>query len=409
MSTKLFTLDNGIRVVYEKSQSQIAHLGVMFGVGSRDEEENCSGLVHLVEHMWFKGTKTRTGLQIVNEIENRGGDFNAYTSKEETCLHVSVLKDYFDTAINVLSDMVYNSVFLEEELLKEVEVVVDEIQSYKDSPSEFILDEFEEYLFIGNSMGRNILGSEEILRKTSSSKLAAFYKKHYVTEKLVISVVGNIPFDIFKRSVEKHFSVDSPLLLKAKFSNKAIDLRRDTFSVIKSNRTNQSHCVCGTTAYSWSDKQRTSLSLLNNIIAGPNFNSKLNIALRENKGLTYTIESVYTPCSDTGVFYVYFGVETKKVSQCYKIIKKEFDSLRSTKIKNDILQTYKNQFKGQVAISLDNMLNVMLSNAKCVLSLSNIDTYSELCAKIENVSPLNILEVANEIINFDSLSFLQYK
>jgi len=407
MITKIFDLNEQFRVVYSKSNSEIAHVGLMVGVGSCDDGIEFAGMSHFIEHMWFKGTSSRTSKQIVDDIEMLGGDFNAYTSKEETCLHISILKDSLMVALDVLSDIYFNSCFPVEELEKEREVILDEIDSYEDSPSELIVDEFEELLFEGMNLSTPILGTRKSLSKIDFSSMKSFYLKKYFNSKVVLSFVGNISFADFSALVMSYFCrtvdpIDNSLLQDEFFETKL------HFNVTKNKKTNQSHCILGLKAYPYTDIRRLPLSILNNIVGGPQFSSLLSYSLRENHGLTYTIESTYTPYSKSGVFMVYFGTDKKKVLKCYDLIRVEFGKVCQSTLLQENIEIYKKQILGQLALSFDNYLSIMISQAKSVLIFDKVDSFKEITRKVNSIDSKILKDVANDILLFDKMSFLQY-
>ena len=406
MENQILELDGGLKVVYSRVQSNVVHLGLMAGVGSSDD--GCfSGMAHFVEHMWFKGTTSRVARQIIDDIENVGGDFNAYTSKEETCVHISVLKDSFKMALDVLSDVFYNSTFPADEIEKEREVICDEIDSYDDSPSELIFDEFEELLFTDSPLSMPILGTKKSLRKINTLKIKEFYEKEYLNSKVVLSFVGDISFNEFIAVAQDYFICRKVLPLTG--SKEFYDQKFFTpFNVSKKKSTSQCHCILGCKTFSWYDKERFPLTILNNILGGSQFSSILNYSLREQNGLTYTVESNYTPYSHSGSFLIYFGTEPKKVDACYSIIKQELSSVCNSSLLDNKIDVYKKQILGQLALSYDNNLNVMISQAKSVLVYDKVESFDDVVKKIERIDSTTLKDVANQVLDFDKMSFLKY-
>ena len=406
MENQILELDGGLKVVYSRVQSNVVHLGLMAGVGSSDD--GCfSGMAHFVEHMWFKGTTSRVARQIIDDIENVGGDFNAYTSKEETCVHISVLKDSFKMALDVLSDVFYNSTFPADEIEKEREVICDEIDSYDDSPSELIFDEFEELLFTDSPLSMPILGTKKSLRKINTLKIKEFYEKEYLNSKVVLSFVGDISFNEFIAVAQDYFICRKvlPLTCPKEFYDQKIFT---PFNVSKKKSTSQCHCILGCKTFSWYDKERFPLTILNNILGGSQFSSILNYSLREQNGLTYTVESNYTPYSHSGSFLIYFGTEPKKVDACYSIIKQELSSVCNSSLLDNKIDVYKKQILGQLALSYDNNLNVMISQAKSVLVYDKVESFDDVVKKIERIDSTTLKDVANQVLDFDKMSFLKY-
>jgi len=406
MNVKVFDLNNKIKVAYMRSQTEVVHIGLMVGVGSRNDEKQFLGFSHFVEHMWFKGTNRRTSMQIINDIEKLGGDFNAYTSKEETCVHISILKDSFPVALDVLSDIYYNSTFPACELEKEREVIVDEIDSYEDSPSELIFDEFEEYLYKESSLSYPILGTRESLSEISSEVMIEQYDQKFLEAKLVVSFVGNVPFEIFEKELRNTFldiNVRSmPLIDSGKIH------KNDSFNIVRHKKTSQAHCVLGCEAYSWDSAYRLPLAMLSTILGGPQFSSILSYSLREKHGLTYNVESVYTPYSDSGSLSIYFGTEKKKVETCLAIIKEEFKRICNTDLFNNEIEGYKKQLLGQLALSYENNLNLMLSHAKSVLVFNKVESFNVISKKVQSIDASVLKNIANELLQFDKMSILLY-
>jgi len=406
METTIFDLGKDVFFVHCKSMSEVVHLGLMVGVGSRNDEKDLSGMSHFIEHMWFKGTTTRDSMKIVEDVERYGGDFNAYTSKEETCVYVSILNKYSDVAFEVLSDVYFNSVFPQKELVKECDVICDEIYSYEDSPSELIFDDFEERFYVETDLSRPILGSKESIERINSSKMNDFYRNKFLRSKLVISFVGNIPFDDALAKVMSFFDF-SCRVIDLLPNHKSI-LNGSVFSFLDKKKTNQAHCLLGCDAYSWTDSRRLTLSVLNNVLGGSQMSSLLNMVLREKNGLTYTVESNFTSFCDAGLFMIYFGTDVKKVDKCLTLIQSEFDRIKNSSLLTDKLSAFKDQLLGQLAMSYDNNQNIMLSQAKSVLVFGRVDSFSELSSKIISISEDQMLDVANDILCFEKMSFLKY-
>jgi len=299
-------LENGIRLVHQPTSSPVSHCGVIVNTGSRDERDEQHGMAHFIEHLIFKGTRKRKAHHILSRMEDVGGDLNAYTTKEETCLHTTFYNNYYDRAFEIIADILFNSSFPANEIRKEKEVIIDEINSYKDSPIDQLYDDFEEQIFNSNSIARNILGQEKSLRSHTRNQLLAFYKDHYPTTEMIVSSVGSISPKRIKGYFEKHFSSIPPrsrVLERSGYNHKGYKSRR----VNEEKNTYQAHCLMGNQAYSNRDEKRLTLHLLNNILCGMGMNSRLNVALREKRGLAYNVESNYTTYSDVGIINIYFG------------------------------------------------------------------------------------------------------
>lgn len=401
-----YTFKNGIRVVHRYTNSLVSHCGVIINAGSRDENENEQGIAHFIEHTIFKGTHRRKSYQILNHMENVGGEINAFTTKEETCIYASFLNQFLERAVDIISDIVINSTFPEKEIEKEKEVVIDEINSYKDNPSEEIFDEFEKQVFSGHPIGNYILGESECIKKFRKKDILSFIKRCYNTDEIVICSIGNIEFARLIKILEKyfiHFRTNNRVSPRKKFR------KYKTFNKTVSKPTYQTHCVIGNIAYKGKDNRLTPLILLNNILGGPGMNSKLSMNIREKYGYCYNIESYYTPFCDTGIFGIYFGTEHENIEKTISLVHKELDKLRNTKLGILQLQRAKLQLIGQLAISYENNLNEMLSMGKSFLIFNKIDSVAQTNLKINSVTAAQLIDTANEIFDPQQLSMLIFK
>jgi predicted Zn-dependent peptidase len=406
MDYNTFTLENGIRLIHKPVASLIAHAGLFMNTGSRDEDKNEHGLAHFIEHVVFKGTKKRKSYHINSRLEDVGGELNAYTTKEETCIHASFLKEDIVRALELISDITFNSIFPEKEVEKEKEIIIDEINSYKDNPAELIFDDFEEMLFPFDSLGRNILGTPEMLRNYERKDLLDFVDKNYNTDEMILSIVGDIENSKLIKLANEYYGKISTKHKKIKRSI-VTEYSPEIREEIKN--TYQTHCVIGTKAYSFVDSRRLTLHLLNNILGGPGMNSRLNLSLRERNGCTYNVESSYSPYFDTGVFGVYFGADKENLEKSLKLIHKEFNLLRTKELGTIQLSKAKKQLIGQIAISAEHNENLMISMGKSYLVFGKVDSLQEINRQIENISALELMEVANDILDAKKLSTIVYK
>lgn len=401
-----YTLNNGIRIVHKRAEGKVAHLGIVLNTGSRDEEDSEHGIAHFIEHVIFKGTNKRKAYHVISRLEDVGGEIDAYTTKEETAIYAGFLKEYYSRAMELFADIIFNSSFPEKELEKEKEVILDEINSYKDSPAELIFDDFEELIFTGHPIGRNILGEPKSLKKYKRSHLLKFIKNNYNTDQMVICSVGDVKFSALVKWAKKYFEP---------FDENMRNSRREVLNgyepVVKelSKDTYQSHCIMGNRAYAITDKKRLPLELLNNILGGPGMNSRLNLALREKHGFTYNIESFYSPYTDTGIFGIYFGTEPEKVERSMKIIQKEIKQLQTKSLGILQLERAKKQLIGQLAISAENKSNLMLNIGRSYLLFDKVDPLEEVYEKVNSVTAMQLMDAANEIFDFNKLSTLIYK
>jgi predicted Zn-dependent peptidase len=406
MDLLLHTLDNGIRLVHYRIPGLVAHCGLIINSGSRDETVFQHGIAHFIEHMLFKGTKKRKAYHILSRLEDVGGELNAYTTKEETAIHASFLKEDYERAIELISDVTFNSVFPVKEIEKEKDVVIEEINSYLDNPSELIFDDFEELIFANQPIGRNILGTPESVKSFSQKMIFDFMADNFNTSQMVFCSVGNITDEnilkLFKANFEKIATEKQPDKISRSWVYKPA-------SVTKKMDTYQNHCIMGNTAYDLKDKRRMGMFLLNNILGGQGLNSRLNLSLREKHGFAYNVESSYSPYYDTGIFSIYFGTDSQYLNKSISIAFAELEKLRTTKLGSIQLSKAKNQIKGYLARGYENHESLMLSLGKSLLIFNKIDSIEDLCKKIDNVTASELLETANDIFEPSKLSTLIYK
>ena len=404
---KTLRLPNGVRAVYEHAKSNVSYIGLFVQAGSRDElQKRCAGIMHVIEHLIFKKTASRNYFELMNYIESVGGDMNAYTSKEETCIYISIQNQFLERAFDVLSDIFYHSEFVIEEFTKEREVIIDEINSYKDLPNELIFDEFEELLFAGHELSSSILGTKKSLQAMTLADISAEYRRNYVNNKLMVSYVGAVEFEKVEALLHKYFSEKTA---QHDVRRTAFEKNVQPFSKIKNLRTHQMHCMLGTLAPSMYHGGKTAMVLLNNLLGGVSFNSLLNLALREEQGLTYNIESNYVSYADTGVFAIYFGTDSSKLEQCKNTIFTIFKKLTNGDFTETQLAMYKQQLIGQVAMSFDNFSSLMISNAKSYMCYDKVDNYAEIVEKIQAIHLETIQELSQKLFFENGVSELIYK
>ncbi len=399
------TLPNGIRIVHRCTDTLVGHLAVMINTGTRDEEPNEAGLAHFIEHMIFKGTNKRKMHHVLGYLENIGADLNAYTTKEETCIHASFIGQYYQRAFDLFADILTNSTFPEKEIAKEKDVVIDEINGYKDTPAELIFDDFEEMVFKDHPLAKPILATPSAVKKITRNKILSFIARHYNTDQIVISSVGNIPFKKVVKLAETYFGViqSNP---RAKGRTPFNDYQKKDIVLKKTGF--QTHCMIGGPAYSYADQRRTPLALLTNMLGGPAMNSRLSMALREKSGISYNIESAYTPYCDTGSFMIYLGIDNGSLDKALYLVNIELSKFREKKLGTMQLHLAKQQFAGQMAISFESNLNDTLSMAKSVLVYDTVDTPEMLIKKVLAVTSEDLQDIANEILNPDKMSSLVY-
>ena len=406
MKINTYRLNNGIRVIHQQVDSPAAHFGIILNTGSRDEQSSEQGIAHFIEHIIFKGTQKRKAFHIISRMEDVGGELNAYTGKEETAIYASFLNEHCERAIELISDIIFNSIFPEKELEREKEVVIEEIQSYYDSPLELIFDDFDELLFDGHPIARNILGTPAKVKKFSRQDVLSFITNNYHTDEMALSFVGNIPFSKFRVMVDKYFSEIEEK--KRKQTRTIFDKYTPSLKKVK-RKTYQTHCVIGNIAYEANHPNKLGMVLLNNMLGGQSMNSRLNLSLRERNGLAYNIESNYTAFSDTGQFNVYFGTDRESLERAISLINKEFKKIREEKTGILQLSKAKKQLIGQIALSSEDRADLMLSLGKSFLLFNEVDDPETIFKKIETISSELLLEIANEILDINRLSTLIYE
>lgn len=406
MDLLLYTLDNGIRLVHHKIPGLVAHCGLIINTGSRDETLPEHGIAHFIEHMLFKGTKKRKAYHILSRLEDVGGELNAYTTKEETAIHASFLKEDYERAIELISDITFNSVFPEKEIEKEKDVVIEEINSYLDSPSELIFDDFEELIFSDQPIGRNILGTPDSVKSFSKKKINDFISNNYNTRQMVFCSVGNISDEKILKLFKTHFA---DIVTENNIERDNRTWLYKPAAVTKKMDTYQNHCIMGNLAYNLKDNRRMGMFLLNNILGGQGLNSRLNLSLREKNGLAYNVESSYNPYVDTGIFSIYFGTDSQYLNKSISIALYELKKLRTSRLGTIQLSKAKNQIKGYLARGYENHESLMLSLGKSLLIFNKIDSIEDLCRKIDAVTASELLDTANDIFEPSKMSTLIYK
>lgn len=406
MQYNIHTLSNGLRIIHEPSSSKVAYCGFAVDAGTRDEAENEQGMAHFVEHLIFKGTRKRKAWHILNRMENVGGDLNAYTNKEETVIYSAFLTEHFGRALELLADIVFHSTFPQNEIEKETEVIIDEIQSYEDTPSELIFDDFEDMIFRNHPLGRNILGRPDLLKKFRSEDAMAFTSRFYQPSNMVFFVLGDFNFQKIVRQVEK-LLVDLPLVTVE--NQRTIPPLYVPEQLVVHKETHQAHVMIGSRGYNAYDDKRTALYLLNNILGGPGMNSRLNVSLRERRGLLYTVESNLTSYTDTGAFCIYFGTDPEDVDTCLKLTYKELKRMRDVKMTSSQLMAAKKQLIGQIGVASDNNENNALGMAKTFLHYNKYESSESVFRRIEALTAEGLLEVANEMFAEEYLSTLIYR
>ena len=403
---EISVLPNKLTVLYmHYSDSLVTHCGLLMKAGTRDEEKGKDGLAHFIEHTLFKGTKNRKSFHILNRLEVVGGELNAYTTKEETCLHASVMNRYFERAVDLIADVAFQSIFPEKEIEKEKEVITDEIRAYQDTPYEQIFDDFESQLFKGHTLGHNILGTEESIRKFKRKDILNYVDALYDPSNMIFAVSGSIGMKEVIRLAEKYFGVQK----HKKSSPKRSAFKKYTPQLITEKKSiSQVHYIMGRPALGVMDPRRFTLILFNNLLGGPGMNSRLNLNIREKHGFTYTIESGFHSYTDTGVFHIYFATDEKHFAKTRKLLDRELDILMDKKLSDTVFKQYKEQLIGQIQLGQENRLSVLLSVAKSQLNLGKIVTLKDVNERINRITSKEVKDLANEILNPKSRSELIY-
>ena len=441
MKYNTYTLDNGLRIIHLPSDSQVVYCGYQINAGTRNEEPGEEGLAHFCEHVTFKGTERRKAWHILNCLESVGGDLNAYTNKEGTVYYSAILKEHIARAVDLLSDIVFHSVYPQAEIDKEVEVICDEIESYNDSPAELIYDEFENILFKGSPLGHNILGTAEQVRAFKTEDALRFTQKLYRPDNAIFFAYGDIDFkklvkllktlnfehgtlnfmnsktsetpaaemeagDANHKVQSSQFKVQSKEVQSSKFN---VQSKVAGQTIVMQKNTHQAHVMIGTRAYDVNDDRRMPLYLLNNMLGGPGMNAKLNLALREHNGLVYTVESTMVAYGDTGTWSIYFGCDEHDVKRCLRLVRKELDKFMQKPLSDAQLKAAKKQIKGQIGVACDNRENFALDFGKSFLHYGWEKNVDRLYEQVDAITADQIQAVAQELFDKDRLTTLIFK
>ncbi|MBQ8367295.1 MAG: insulinase family protein [Alistipes sp.] len=401
---QIYSLSNGIRCIHRQVRSGVAHCALVVNAGARDERRGEFGIAHFTEHALFKGTEHRKAYQVNCRLENLGGELNAYTTKEDTTLHATVLRRDFSRAVELIADVMFRSTFPERELCKEREVIADEINSYKDSPAERIYDDFEDMIFRDSELGHNILGSKSSIARFTTESIRSFVGRTYTTDQIVFSSIGNFSAATAQSVAERYLGGFAPTV---RDFQRVTPAEYQPFTTTLSRHTHQAHGIIGTRGYSIADERRLPLALLVNILGGPSANSRLNILLREKYGLSYNVEATYTPYSDTGIVGIYFSSDHDNAERCVALIREEVEALRREPITPRRLAVAKRQFVAQMAISMEANEGYMLGAGKSLLLYKEIDTLEEAYKKVMAITADDIRAVAEERLG--ELSQLVYR
>lgn len=422
MKYNTYTLDNGLRIIHLPSDSKVVYCGYQINAGTRNEDPGEEGLAHFCEHVTFKGTERRKAWHILNCLESVGGDLNAYTNKEGTVYYSAILKEHIARAVDLLTDIVFHSVYPQAEIDKEVEVICDEIESYNDSPAELIYDEFENIIFKGSPLGHNILGTAEQVRSFKTEDALRFTRKLYRPDNAIFFAYGDIDFKKLVRLLKKSFLSEERRVKSEKFNSPEaqtqFNIQHLTFNtqhsfegqtIVMQKNTHQAHVMIGTRAYDVNDSRRMPLYLLNNMLGGPGMNAKLNLALREHNGLVYTVESTMVAYGDTGVWSIYFGCDEHDVKRCLRLVRKELDKFMQKPLSEAQLKAAKKQIKGQIGVACDNRENFALDFGKSFLHYGWEKNVDRLYEQVDEITAEQIQAVAQELFDKDRLTTLIFR
>ena len=407
-------LPNGVQIVHRKTTSPVVYVGIMVGAGTRHELPNENGMAHYIEHCVFKGTEHYTARQIINHIEGIGGEINAYTTKEETTFYAATLRQHFRTTLHLLADMVLRPTFNKKETDKEVTVILDEIESYNDSPSELIYDDFENMIFEGSSLAMPILGTKKTLKRISKSPQYPldWMAQHYRPERFVLFVLGNVTTKQVIAAAEKELLSFSPYrpIASSPITHSEASYSQSPIACSRTYKrhTHQTHIMLGSHTYPIGHPKQLTMFLLNNILGGGSMSSRLYLSLREKHGLVYNIDSQAVPLSDTGYWNIYLACEPQHKDQCLELCHKELQTLRDVRLTSSQLQRALRQLEGQMAISAENQENNALAMAKQMLYHHHAPAWQETFAKVQQITPTQLQEVANEVFDAKKIATLQY-
>ena len=403
MPHRVVRLRNGLRLLHIPTASPISHFGILIDAGTRDEPAQHPGLAHFVEHTIFKGTEKRNAYRVINRMESVGGDLNASTSKEETDFYASFLSPDYPRAVELLADIFFHATFPKKELEKEKTVIFEEINYYNDSPSELIFDDFESLVFNGHDMGKNILGTKESVQQIHREEIMDFIGQNYTVENVILASVGNISTEKLLRLCEKHFG-NGRMKEGSRRRQPLGEYCPQRRTVSKS--TSQTNVVTGTLAYDIHNPKRIPFMLLNNILGGQGQNTRLNMSVREKKGLAYTVESYFNAFSDCGLFSVYFGCDAHERDHCLDLVHRELEKLKRQKLGSLQLYYAKKQYIGQLALAQESKLNELLAAGHIALFYDEVSTMDEDIRIIENITAEQLCDVANEIFDLPRFTTL---
>ncbi|MEM6800316.1 MAG: pitrilysin family protein [Bacteroidota bacterium] len=407
MEHKLYELGNGLRVLYKYiPYTRTVHCGYVINTGSRDDSEGNMGIAHFIEHMIFKGTAKRKTFHILNYLESVGGDLNAYTSKEKICLYASLMSDYFERACELLTDITFHSTFPEKEIVKEKQVISEEIDMYRNSPDEAIFEDFDELIFPKHSLGHPILGTKKSIKGITQENLKTHIKSSFVQGQVVFGIVGNVKEKQVEKIIDKYLRpLDIPSGKIQRLSPKLDPIGEKQVGI----ETDQAHTIIGGRSYALRKDLYVPFLVLNNLLGGPAMNSRLNLNIREKYGLSYSINSFFSPYLDSGIWGIYFACENKNIQRIRKLVYKEMDQLCKAPLGTLSLSQAKKQLMGQLTLGYENLLTQMLGMSNDLLDFDRITAFNEYIEAVSKVSASQIQDAANEIFKAQNLSEISYK
>ena len=404
----ILTLENGMHIIHLPSESQVVYCGIAVKAGSRQERAGEEGLAHFCEHLAFKGTERRSAVQVINAIEELGGELNAFTNKEDTMFYCAIQAQHVRKAVDVLCDIVFHSNYPQHEVEKEREVVCDEIESYEDTPAELIFDDIENLLFEGHPLGHNILGISEQVRQYTSEDARRFTARYYRPDNCVFFASGNVDF---RRLVAMLSGIpeisEIPEIPENPEAPETPEAPAQT--ITRQRGTHQAHVIMGTRAYAADDPRRWALYLINNILGGPGLNSRLSLSLRERNGLVYSIDSSMVCYGDTGSWCVYFGCDPHDVRRCCRLVRRELDRMMQRPLTPAQLRKAKQQIQGQLAIASDSREQFALDFARNYLHTGKERDLSDIMRHINRLTPEDLQQVACELFHEQRITTLIYE
>lgn len=399
---KKIVLDNGLRVVCEKiPYVRSISIGIWVGTGSRNEGRSLNGISHFIEHMVFKGTRKRTAKEIAEAIDNIGGQINAFTGKECTCYYTKTLDSHFETALEVLSDMLFNSRFLKKDIDVERKVIVEEIGMYEDSPEELVHDILSETVWDGDSLGYPILGTAQSLDSVDKKAIQAYMAQHYTPANSVVAIAGNFEDDRLMDAINKYFGSWRIGGLRSSEYEKP---RFGASKRLREKETEQVHICLGFNGIEHGDENLYPLLAINNVFGG-GMSSRLFQKIREEKGLVYSIYTYPSSYQYAGLYTIYAGMKPEHMDSVISLIVKEVRNLVKEGISLEDLQKSKEQLKGSYILGLESTSSRMNSIGKSELLLDRINTPEEILEKVDAITPESIQQVIEHVFTLEQVGF----